>query len=389
VKYAYLKYGNVIEELGIVGPEPQAVSDSGPTTFVQNFLKMVGTQPALLLSYGGHDEVLAKGNVEARTIRKYDGIWRVVTAISVARRFVARLITFKPDVVICVHDGIGLWSAYIACCALGVPLVHSRQRALKSSRDQLRRKTVLRINGMVLRRASAVICHGPFTRSQLLDIGVDDSKIVEYDVKFDESFLKLSHERRTDTDTKGNPRKIAFLGRVEESKGVHDLLDACVPILKDQSDIELVYIGGGEALEELARQVARLGLQSRVTLTGRVPHAEIGRHLAEAVMLVTPTRYGLEGWGMAALEGLALGVPVVAPNAGSFPFMIRDGYNGLLFESDSVEDMRAKIRRLLSEPCLHEKLVNGALEFEAERSNSTVGFGDALRLACDRALASQ
>lgn len=389
MRYAYLKYGNVVHELELVGPEPGKVTDSGPTTFIENFLQMVGKDPGLLISFGEKNGTKVIRNIEAVTYKRPTGALKLFAAIGTVRKLFLRLSSFKPDVIICVQDGIGLWSSYVICRIHSIPLIHSRQRAIRVRGDKLRRRFIAMIDGYVLRRASMIICHGPFTRDQLRGIGVSDSKIIEYDVQFDKTMMGMRDCSQVESGDDDRRFRIIFLGRVEESKGVYELFQACQPLLEKRKDVELVYVGDGYALEELKRRAAKTNFKDRISFTGRVPHKEIGKQLCEAGMLVTPTRFGLEGWPMAALEGLAMGVPVVAPNSGPFPFMIKDGENGLLYESDSVGDLARKIEALLDSPELRRQLAKGATRWETTRSASVIRFGDALKTACARSMPVQ
>jgi len=59
---------------------------------------------------------------------------------------------------------------------------------------------------------------------------------------------------------------------------------------------------------------------------------------------------------MSVLEAMASGVPVIAPNVGGVPDLIRDGENGLLIDPTSAESMRNAVSRMLSEPELAARL---------------------------------
>ena len=386
MRYAYIKYGDVVEESRIAAASPEEVPKGGPDTFTASFLKMVCNDPVLLISWGWEESHYKTGSIEAHTYKRPIGFEKALGAIKIFNR----LVRFKPDAVLCVQDGPGLWATSIACRWLNIPLIHSRQRAIRVKGDPWHRRVTAAIDGQVIRRAAGVICHGPFTHRQLREIGVPEDKIVEFDVAVDDikegisnSVLELEAEKTTSVKT------ILFLGRIEESKGVFDLLKACIPILNSREDISIVYVGDGGALSHLRRYVEKEGLNSRVRFTGRVPHKEIGRQLKAATVLVTPTRRGLEGRSMVVLEGLAMGTPVIAPNAGPFPLVIEDGVNGLLFECDSIQDLRTKIENVLNDPGLRRKLSQGALATEERRSLSMVSFADALTLAFERWVASK
>lgn len=387
MRYAYIKYGNAVEELRQIGPQPGTVPKSGPMTFLANFLKVVGNNPAMVISWDNsisHFEKKNYKNIEANTYRRPVGFMKIFFGIQIF----FKLIRFRPDIVLCVHDGPGLWASYLACRALCKKLIHSRQRAINVPGDKWHRRVTGFIDGFVIRKSEGVICHGPFTMHQLKVKGVSENKIIEFDVNFDR-FLEIQskHIRNKNVSNTNNKFELIFLGRVESSKGVFELLQACMPIFKSKNDVFLTFIGEGSALGSLREHVNNKKMGSRIFFTGKIPHNEVSFKLNKGYLLVTPTRRGLEGWPMAALEGLAMGIPVVAPNAGPFPFMIQDGVNGLLFKPDSVVDMRRKIEMLINNPPLRDRLSLCAKEAILKRKNLKIpDFGSALQLAISRCL---
>src|SRR5699024_9635083 len=66
-----------------------------------------------------------------------------------------------------------------------------------------------------------------------------------------------------------------------------------------------------------------------------------------------------ETLGLVALESMASGVPVVGARAGGIPFAVHDGVSGLLHEPGSVEDLTAKVLRVLEDPGLRDRLSAG------------------------------
>ncbi|MFO1378449.1 MAG: glycosyltransferase family 4 protein [Steroidobacteraceae bacterium] len=378
MRYAYIKSGNVVEELRRFGPAPQNVAPGGPETFSGTFLQRICGSPALLVSLlrgVPTDERLNLGSVEALSFRCDNMLMEAY----VAARIFMRLIAFRPQIVICVRDGWTLWAAFLACRLTRARFVHSRQRAILVPGDSWRRRLTAKIDGFVIRRAVAIVCHGPFTHQQLTSIGVLDSRIVEFDILLDDVLSEMrqaSNTARIPVD--GQRLRIFFLGRIEASKGVFDLFEACIPILNARADVDLVYVGGGRATSALQQTVHKAGLSSRVEFAGRIPHSQIGVRLKSATVLVAPTRHGLEGWPMVGLEGQAIGLPIIGPAAGPFPFMIRDGIDGLLFDVNSVTDLRRKIELALDDSDLRRRLSLGALATADRRAKSLRSFGEAL-----------
>ena len=231
MRYAFIKYGNVIEELQEIGPKPEYVPESGPKTISSNYLKLAANNPTLLISYGRFhsDSNYINKNVEARLYNQFSGILRLFSALALTIKISYRLIIFHADFTVCVQDGPALWAAFIASKFTKRPFIHSRQRAICIEGDRWRRQISAKIDNYIIRRAACVICHGPFTKSQLVGIGVSGKKIIVYDVRFDDLFAKIDQNKVSHDFRETSAQKILFLGRVGKLKGVFDLLDACEP----------------------------------------------------------------------------------------------------------------------------------------------------------------
>lgn len=146
--------------------------------------------------------------------------------------------------------------------------------------------------------------------------------------------------------TPGPPRAV-FLGRLEiDQKGLDLLLEAFAR-LTGEPRAELVLAGDGKDLAAVAAMVDRLGLDDRVTLPGRVSGAEKWRLLADADVLVAPSRY--ETFGLTALEALACGTPVVAFDIDCLRDTVPPG-TGVLVEPLDVPGYARALDALLHDP---------------------------------------
>ena len=76
--------------------------------------------------------------------------------------------------------------------------------------------------------------------------------------------------------------------------------------------------------------------------------------LSRASLMVLPSR--CEGMGSVLLEAMAAGLPVVGADIGGIPSLIRHGQNGFLFPVGDVNALEARLRQLLSDPDLCEKM---------------------------------
>jgi glycosyltransferase involved in cell wall biosynthesis len=140
-------------------------------------------------------------------------------------------------------------------------------------------------------------------------------------------------------------RIVVSTSRLTRQKGIDVAVEA-LSFLPD--DVVLVVLGEGperELLEELAREHA---VGPRVILPGRVP--DVAAWLRRASVYVQPARW--EGFGLAVLEAMVCGLPVVATNVSSLPELVTDGETGLLVPPDDPAALARAIERALGDPSL-------------------------------------
>ena len=95
---------------------------------------------------------------------------------------------------------------------------------------------------------------------------------------------------------------------------------------------------------------------------------KLAEYYIQADVLISTSRY--EGFGYTILEALTHGAPVVCFNNSALPELIIDGYNGFMVETDDIDAMARRIKRLKNDPKLRQKLAAGALE-SARRYNES------------------
>lgn len=144
----------------------------------------------------------------------------------------------------------------------------------------------------------------------------------------------------------GDAKVALFVGRLTHHKGVEDFIRAAP--LSGPDAVHLV-VGGGprrEAFERLASQVA----PGKVVFAGRVDARDLPDYYRLASVGVLPSTSRLEAFGIAALECMASGRPVVVSGMPGVEEVIEPGGTGLLAEPLDPADLAANIRRILDDP---------------------------------------
>lgn len=153
-------------------------------------------------------------------------------------------------------------------------------------------------------------------------------------------------------------RVIAIPGRVVREKGHFHAIQAFKALVSTGHDLELHVLGGGPLEADFSKEVTRLGLDVRVVCSGSLEHSTLLERLAAADVCLIPSLQ--EGFGIVALEAMALGVPVVASRVGGLAEIVQDGVTGLLAPPGEATLLAETVERLLTQPELAEDMSRAA-----------------------------
>jgi glycosyltransferase involved in cell wall biosynthesis len=151
-------------------------------------------------------------------------------------------------------------------------------------------------------------------------------------------------------------RRIVFaLGRMTHYKGWQVLMRAARHL---DPDVQVVIGGGGPELARFRAMAERLQVQDRVELVGPVSPARLEAYFAIAELFCMPSTNRAEAYGVAALEAMARGLPVVAsaiPGSG-LGWLLQDGITGLQVPPGEPRALAQALRSLLDDGALRERL---------------------------------
>ncbi|MCP4231650.1 MAG: glycosyltransferase family 4 protein [bacterium] len=217
-----------------------------------------------------------------------------------------------------------------------------------------------------LHQADYAITNSEFTTGEVTKLGFDEDKI---SIVYPGINPIVPRSAIPDNDI---PRllSVGFLG---ERKGYHVLVKALAGVEGDfRYDIAGDTGVNPDYAESLRKLITDMDLTDRVNLRGYVDADELEALKEEADVFVMPTLH--EGFGIAALEAAAYGLPVITSAAGAIPELFTDYKNALLVKPGDSLSLREAILRLIMEKELRVKLAEAGPQIPfARRSWDEVG----------------
>jgi glycosyltransferase involved in cell wall biosynthesis len=141
---------------------------------------------------------------------------------------------------------------------------------------------------------------------------------------------------------------IGVVGRLRAEKGQRVLLEALPQVLRDVPEAQLLVVGDGPDREALGALALRLGIAHAVRWAGFVPPEQVSRFYAAMDVLAVPSDF--EGFGLVAVEGMAVGLPVVATQAAGLREVVVDGASGWLVPPRDPGRLASALVKTLLEP---------------------------------------
>ena len=141
---------------------------------------------------------------------------------------------------------------------------------------------------------------------------------------------------------------VLFVGRIEELKGVWDLLAAWKQVAVACPFAELWIVGPDGTHGRFMREVHTDEPHHSIKITGPLPAVKVASLMRKAQILCLPS-YG-EGTPNCVMEALASGLPVVATRVGGIPDIVADGTTGLLVDKGDIQGLADALVSLLRDP---------------------------------------
>jgi len=268
----------------------------------------------------------------------------------------------KPDVLHAHSPVLNGLAGVRAAKYFGLPLVYEIRAFWEDAavdhgnckEGDLRYRMTRALETYVIKQASAVttICEG--LRQDIVDRGVDSSKVTV--IPNAVNIEKFQFGGQADEQLKAElglvgKTVLGFIGSFYAYEGLPLLLQALPLIHKHNDDVRLLLVGGGPQDALLREQVKTLNLEDYVVFTGRVQHQDVQRYYDLVDVFVYPRlhmRLTDIVTPLKPLEAMAQGRLVVASDVGGHKELIRPGETGCLFKADDVSDLARVVVELLN-----------------------------------------
>jgi glycosyltransferase involved in cell wall biosynthesis len=255
--------------------------------------------------------------------------------------FLVRLvIKHKPNVMISNFGAVNLF--LIVGFLFGISNRYAWHRTLSYFSSQDFHKGAIYRKKMVYRLATRLIANSNATKEDLIsNFSVRENKIsVVYNAVKDP-------ELNEEIDS----NQLVYVGRMHPSKGIDVLLKALPHVVMRYPNIRVLLVGGnvhGNEIEEFLAIAHQLDVARFVNFVGNKPKDQVLKFFASSYLSIVPSY--AEAFGNVIIESFSVGTPVIGSNNTGISEIIKDGVDGLLFETKNEVDLANKINYMLERP---------------------------------------
>ncbi len=255
----------------------------------------------------------------------------------------------NADAVLCTGWDPCAYIASIACAKSRTPyfLIAHGMELMQLPRNFAARQTKAWMRRRALSGAKRIIAVSSYTRDRVVTLGVPQQR-----VSVVPNGVVLAETKRNGT-TNANGKVLMTVSRLVPRKGHDTVLRALPRVLQQVPDAVYRVVGTGPELGRLQALTKQLQLNDHVEFHGQVSDHDREQLLDGCNVFVLATRAtptDFEGLGIAVLEAMQIGKPVVVTRAGGVPEIVEHGRTGLVVEPDDPESLACAIIDLLGNP---------------------------------------
>jgi glycosyltransferase involved in cell wall biosynthesis len=212
-----------------------------------------------------------------------------------------------------------------------------------------------KVDGFLSRFRACTVCNSKATREAVIrQTGAMNAIVINNGVP-NRAVTLTAEQRASMRSTLAIPHDAYVIGHVGGMIPLRDqnvILSVVEQIVREGINVYLVLVGDGPLRNELESKCSRLGIMRRVHFLGY--RDDVPELLAAFDVYVNMARE--EGFGIAVVEAMQAGLPVVLANAGALPELIEDGISGILVPPGDADSLANVINNLANDGELRNKL---------------------------------
>jgi teichuronic acid biosynthesis glycosyltransferase TuaC len=262
------------------------------------------------------------------------GLTRYINGLTCANYLAPYLRDFMPDVVLNFWLYPEGYAAVEAARRLGIPAIVG---AIGSDLNSIADPVSGCLTRLAMSRAELVVTKSEHLRQQAIRMGINAGKVRTVSNGCDSSIFHLA-DRSAARKLLGIEEQVdlvLFVGRLDPTKGIVELLNAFTLLATDYPKLHLVYVGDGPGNKLLRHITSEARLNKRVLLVDPCSSKEVAQWLIAANVLALPSY--AEGCPSVIVEALSCGRPVIATNVGGIPELVNEECSILVGPRDVQE----------------------------------------------------
>ena len=218
-------------------------------------------------------------------------------------------------------------------------------------------RSVRNMSWLIRSTTDCYVALASFVYNKLKKLGVKEKNIVLLPNTIEYNMWKV----KTNYSTK-DTFKMVYVAYVYPGKCQHILVD----ILEKIKEYDIVIDCYGDTnnakyIERILQSIDKAGLKGKINLKGRIENSDLRDILCNYDAYICPSF--MEMSPVNILEAQAAGLPVLASNIGGIPDMVKHNETGVLFERDNITDAAEKIKMIINDERIREKLGKAGRKF--------------------------
>jgi len=175
---------------------------------------------------------------------------------------------------------------------------------------------------------------------------------------------------------------VLYIGRITFAKGLELLLESMPFLIKKYSNLKLLLVGDGEIKERLEILISEMGFGNKIQFAGL--DYDVKKFYCMSDLFILPSNS--ECIPLSVEEAMFLGTIVLTSNAGGLPEIVKDNFNGFVFEKGSSKSLIEKIVYIIENKHSIDRIRKNAKEFVLDKFNLRKNYLDIMKLFNETAL---